>query len=263
MKKQIYKIIKSSVCLKKNKIKNIIDSECLFGESFELIDNHESWSFGVSVEDKYQGWIKSNALGLFYFSNHIVSSIRTCLLTKPDVKSPLIQFLPMRSKIEVIDIKNNWAKINLYKRKKFGYVLEKDIMEESIIKSDWVYYSEMLLGTPYRWGGRNSVGIDCSALLQLSKAFSGEKLPRDTSEQFEYFKKSNQYLIFNDIHSKSFFRGNIIFWEGHIAVVIDNESLIHASGFHGKVVIERIKEVIARINTKPFLIKEKKISNIH
>ena len=78
-----------------------------------------------------------------------------------------------------------------------GYVLKSHILEKSDIQLDWVKYAEFFIGTPYRWGGRNSIGLDCSALLQLTKKFRGENLPRDTKEQFDFFSKSNKYNIHN------------------------------------------------------------------
>ena len=114
----------------------------------------------------------------------------------------------------------------------------------------------MLISTPYRWGGRDSIGVDCSALLQLSKAFMGELLPRDTFDQFQYFNNLKKYSIYHDNEIKPFVRGDIIYWKGHIAIVCDKASLIHASAYHGKVVIEKIKETLNRMNKKYYLIKE-------
>ena len=87
----------------------------------------------------------------------------------------------------------------------------------------------------------------------------GEKLPIDTNQQLEYFSKSKKYKIYIDVYNKTLFRGDIVFWEGHIAVVVDNKNLIHASAYHGKVVVENIKKTIKRINQKTFFIIEKKL----
>ena len=125
--KNIYSIIKSSTDLKKSKNSDVIDSECLFGEKFKLIRREGKWSYGISVIDNYYGWVETIALGIYNKTNYTISTKRSCLLTKPDVKSPLIQFLPIRSDINVIEIKKKWAKINIFNNKEFGYVFAEDI----------------------------------------------------------------------------------------------------------------------------------------
>ena len=259
MKELSYRIIKSSAILKKNYKNSSIDTECLFGESFEVQCKKGSWCFGKCVEDNYKGWIKSNVLGNIIESSHIVSAKRSFVFRKPDIKSEMIIYLPLRSKIKVIDKRDNWAKLDLSlnKNKHYGYILFNHILQKQEIRQNWVKYAELFLHTPYRWGGRNSIGIDCSALLQLSKSFSGEYLPRDSNEQFEYFKKAVNYNIIKDPQSEKFSRGNIVFWKGHVAIVIDENKLIHASAFHGIVKMENIKKVITRINKTFYLVREK------
>ena len=256
MSNNFFNIIKPSTILKKNLDSDVIDSECLFGETFKLIKRKGKWVWGVSIVDNYDGWINSEDLGIYQKTNYIVCSQRSCLLTRPNVKSTLIKFLPLRSKINVIEIDNNWAKIRIPNSENFGYILVDHILSKNIVKSDWVYFCELLLGVPYRWGGRNSIGIDCSALLQLSKGFKGEFLPRDTIDQLNFFKKSPQYFILKKFEINALSRGDILHWPGHIAIVVNNISLIHSSARHGKVVIENINDVILRIKEEVCLIKE-------
>lgn len=259
MKNPSYRIIKSSASLKKNYKNSSIDTECLFGESFEVESKKGLWCFGKCREDNYKGWIKSNVLGNIIDSSHIVSAKRSFVFRKPDIKSEMIIYLPLRSKIKVIEKSYNWAKLDLSlnKNKHFGYILSNHIIQKQEKKQNWVKYAELFLHTPYRWGGRNSIGIDCSALLQLSKSFSGECLPRDSDEQFEYFKKAMNYNIIKDPQLEKFSRGNIVFWKGHVAIVINEKKLIHASAYHGIVKLENIKKVIKRLNKPFYLVKEK------
>jgi cell wall-associated NlpC family hydrolase len=257
LKNSLFRIIKSSSILKKS-INNIIDTQCLFGETFKVINTNGSWSFGVSEVDKYKGWIKSSALGSYMDYNHFISCTRTFIYTKADIKSEIITYLPIRSRVNVIEKKNDWAKLDIRINKKIltGYVINSHILNKDKKIQDWVKYAELFLSTPYRWGGRDSIGIDCSALLQLCKAFSGEKLPRDSSDQFKYFKKSKNYKILSNPHLGDFFRGNIIYWKGHIAIVVNDTDIIHASAFHGMVKLENIKKVLTRINKPFYLVKE-------
>ena len=255
----LYRIIKSSASLKKNYQNSSIDTECLFGESFEVESKRGLWCFGKCGEGNYKGWVKSSVLGKFINSNHIVSAKRSFVFKKPDIKSEIILYLPLRYRVMVIENKNDWAEldISINKTKLTGYVINSHILDKDKIIKNWVKYAELFLSSPYRWGGRDSIGIDCSALLQLSKSFSGEDLPRDSRDQFEYFKKSKNYKIVSNPLLGNFSRGNIIYWKGHIAIVINKEKLIHASAFHGIVKLENIREVVKRINKPFYLIKEK------
>ena len=259
MMPKLYQVVVPHTPLKKNKHSKTIDSECLYGENFYVLNSEGNYSYGISAEDNYEGWLKSDSIALPNNTNYLVSSLRSCVLSEPNVKSQLLFFLSMRSKINVLEIINNWAKIALCSRNKikYGYILRSHITEVSAIKTDWVKYAEQFLGTPYRWGGRNSIGLDCSALLQLSKSFANEALPRDTKDQINYFFKSKKYKIYKKNHRKLLNRGNLIFWEGHVAIVLDKFRLIHASGFHGLVVTEKIKSTVNRINKETYYVVDK------
>ncbi len=242
-------IIVPSDVLKSSILKTTIDTECLFGEIFKIFCSKGNYYFGKSIDDKYQGWIKSNSLGSVTNYNHIVSSIRTSVLEKPDVKSKLIFFLHIRSKVKVIKSLNSWVKIAIpsKNKSKYGYIFKSHTIKKKSFQSDWVNYAELFLGTPYRWGGRNSFGVDCSALLQLSIAFSGELIPRDTKDQITYFLDSKKFKVFELTSFINCKRGNIIFWEGHVAIVIDSLRLIHSSATHNQVLIEEISTTLFRI----------------
>ena len=258
LKKNIFQIIEPSSELKKNKLSKVRDTECLFGENLNVVKTDKDWSFVVCLEDKYKGWIKSNTYGTRQLTTHIVSSVRSFILIKPDIKSEIIHYLPIRSKVKIVKIEKNWAKIKLNENKKykFGYILKSNIIKKNDFKVNWVKYSELLMSVPYRWGGRDSFGIDCSALLQLTYAFTGKTLPRDSVDQLKFFKNNSNYTIKSSRELHFFSRGNIIYWEGHIAIIKNKKYLIHASGFHGKVITEKIDEVIRRIDKDYYLIKE-------
>ena len=105
---------------------------------------------------------------------------------------------------------------------------------------DWVAIAELSLGTPYKWGGRDTIGIDCSALLQLSYQTYGEDIPRNTSQQVKLEKKH----IRDVDHLK---RGCVVFWKGHVAIMIDKFNCIHANAFHMQTKIEPLNKIINRI----------------
>jgi len=105
---------------------------------------------------------------------------------------------------------------------------------------DWVETAEKLKGTPYKWGGRDTVGIDCSALLQLSYQTYGENIPRNTYDQVN-LKKPNVCEI-NNLR-----RGCVIFWEGHVGIMIDEINCIHANAYHMKTITEPLSNIVKRM----------------
>ena len=113
---------------------------------------------------------------------------------------------------------------------------------------DWVAIAELFLGTPYRWGGRDTIGIDCSALLQLSYQTYGENIPRNTSQQVKLRKK---YI--RDIDDLK--RGCVVFWKGHVGIMIDKFNCIHANAFHMQTEVEPLNQIIKRIGKDFDIIK--------
>ena len=95
------------------------------------------------------------------------------------------------------------------------------------------------INTPYLWGGRNSIGIDCSGLIQNIFQINSKYFPRDTDLQEDFIK--------TEVEEKNLKKGDLIFWKGHVAMMIDNSNIIHANAFHMCTKIEPLKQAKARI----------------
>ena len=156
----------------------------------------------------------------------------------------------------MVSFSNNWAKIRLYNENHYqdAYVSMFHIITKNKIIKDWVKIAESLIGTPYRWGGRSNRGIDCSGLLQISMSFAGIKIPRDTKDQYKFFKKSSNFDIKKKVSIDLLKRGNIIYWTGHVAIIKSKTKAIHSSGYHNSVLVENITKIINRIDQKPKVI---------
>jgi len=236
-------IIKSSTEMISEPDQNLpLETECLFGETVEILDNYQDWYLCKLLTDNYCGWLKKNSLGYLKKATHRVLTIRTCVFSNKDIKSNCIHHLSIGSLLNIRKIDRDWAEVCLSNQDNFksAYVPAKHIVDIKHKAKDWVSVAEQFISTPYRWGGRNSISIDCSALLQLSYQSFGENIPRNTKDQKNVLKKKVTEL--NQLK-----RGHVIFWEGHVAIMVDNLNCLHSNAFYMKTVIEPLKDVIIRM----------------
>lgn len=244
-------IIKSSVFMKSNPTQTAsLETECLFGETVDVLKIAGDWIYCKLNSDNYCGWIMKNGLGKLKKTTHRISVKRSFVYIDKNPKSNCLFYLPLGAKLSIENIKSNWAEIVLFKNKKtqIGYVPASHIVELNHKVKDWVTTAQQLDGTPYKWGGRDSIGIDCSALLQLSYETYGFSLPRNTSQQVKTERKKVEKL-------KDLKRGCVIFWEGHVAIMIDNKNCIHANAFHMSTKTEPLIEIIKRAGNNSKIIK--------
>lgn len=227
-----------------------LETECLFGEFVEIIDQNNNWVFCKLETDNYYGWIQKKKLGYLRKPTHRVLTIRTCVYKKKDLKSTYIHYLSIGSLLSVKSFDENWAEIYMPENGilKTAFVPSQHIVEIKHKVIDWVSIAEQFIGTPYKWGGRDSIGIDCSALLQLSYQTYGENIPRNTKEQININKK--KVTNFDELK-----RGHVVFWEGHVGIMIDNNLCLHSNAFHMKTIIEPLKNISLRIGVKNKIVK--------
>jgi cell wall-associated NlpC family hydrolase len=110
--------------------------------------------------------------------------------------------------------------------------------------SDAVAVAEKFLGTPYLWGGRTSIGLDCSGLVQLAFEAAGYNAPRDADMQAE---ELGEPINWNQ--GAKLRRGDLVFWEGHVGIMTSPTDLIHANAYHMAVEVEPLGEARERIKT--------------
>jgi cell wall-associated NlpC family hydrolase len=217
-----------------------LETECLFGETIEILDETLDWVYCKLNTDSYHGWVKKVGLGKTEHPTHRVITNRSFVYADKNPKSNCFLYLPLGAQLVINNIQSEWAEINLYNNKtQVGYVPSTHVVNLDHKVEDWVYIAELFVGTPYKWGGRNTIGIDCSALLQLSYQTYGENIPRNTSQQVKLNKKHIQDI--NDLK-----RGCVIFWKGHVGIMIDKLNCVHANAFHMQTKIEPLNQIINR-----------------
>ena len=226
-----------------------LETECLFGETIEIIEENTDWVYCRLDTDNYHGWINKKSFGKSINPTHRVITNRSFVYTSKNPKSNCLLYLPLGAKLLVNKIEFEWAQVSLQnKETEIGYVPSCHIVSLNHKVRDWVTIAELLFGIPYRWGGRDTIGIDCSALLQLSYQTYGEEIPRNTSEQIKLKKK---YI--NDV--KDLKRGCVVFWKGHVGIMTDKVNCIHANAYYMKTVTEPLFEIINRMKRDHQIIK--------
>jgi cell wall-associated NlpC family hydrolase len=209
-----------------------LQSEALFGERFTVYERREGWAWGQAETDSYVGYLADEALGEAPPPSHHVCALMTPLLPAPDLKKAAQDMLPLGARVTVRGYEKNYAR-----RAGGGFVHARHLAPLEECAPDWVAVAERFLGAPYVWGGRTQAGLDCSGLVQTALAAGGIQVPRDTDLIEKFLTRE----------SKARARGDIVFWKGHMGVLLDETRLLHANAFHGEVAIEPLEEAVARI----------------
>jgi hypothetical protein len=217
----------------------LLDTEALRGEIVTIYDTtEEGWSLGQLQSDNYVGWLPTDALGPVGASpTHRVAAMRTLMFPAPSLKTTPLDGLSFGCRLAIARIDSQFAITAVNE-----FVPLKHLVDVNAQEQDFVSVAERFLGVPYLWGGKTSAGLDCSALVQLSLNACGAPCWRDSDmQEISYQPEVKPADDFSNLQ-----RGDLIFWEGHVAIVRDQSTLIHANGHHMAVAIEPIADAVAR-----------------
>lgn len=219
-----------------------IDTEALCGEWVTVFEQTtEGWAWGQLDTDGYVGWFSSDGIGPIKAATHRVRALRTFRYPGPDLKFPQLGFLSMGSLVTVVGEAVTRG-LNYALLSDGSAVVAKHLVLLDARDGDWVAAAEEFLGTPYLWGGRTSLGLDCSALVQLAAQTAGIDTPRDSDMQEV---EVGEEIPHED--PSAFRRGDLIFWRGHVGIVAGPNVLLHANGNTMTVSHEPLDQAIKRI----------------
>jgi cell wall-associated NlpC family hydrolase len=213
-----------------------LDTQTLKGERVTVYEStDEGWAWGQLESDGYVGYLSANALGpVGPLPTHRVCVPRTFGFPGPDIKVPPMTALPMGARIDIVRETEPFA-LDTFN---WHYPLA-HVAPLSKRQPDFVAIAEMFLDTPYLWGGKSSLGIDCSGLVQLALQTAGLACPRDAYMQE---RALGQVKSLAELR-----RGDLVFWKGHVGIACDATTLLHANAHHMMVVKEPIGEAVQRI----------------
>ncbi|MDP3074294.1 NlpC/P60 family protein [Bradyrhizobium sp.] len=214
-------------------------TQALLGERVTIYDrNGEGFAWGQLNRDGYVGWLPDRALTRPGAApTHKVTALRTFAFPGPSIKLAPVDTLVMGTTLRVAREEGDFAVTpqNWYlPRRHLGGIDE--------MAKDFVAVAERFVGTPYLWGGKSSLGIDCSGLVQVALNAAGTGCPRDSDMQRDGLGRALDAAEAGRLQ-----RGDLMFWNGHVAIARDAETIVHANAHHMATVIENTSDAIARI----------------
>jgi cell wall-associated NlpC family hydrolase len=215
-----------------------IDTQALFGEDVTLYEDNEGWGWVQLARDSYVGYLAINALAAGKTApTHSVRVNRTFVYPAGNMKLPADFALPLGGRVNVTGSEPPFVQIAPH-----GFVYGAHLRPCDIPADDFVAIAEGLVGVPYLWGGKTCLGLDCSGLVQIALAEAGIEAPRDTDlQQAALGREIDIATVLSGLQ-----RGDLVFWTGHVGMMRDADTLLHANGHHMLVVSEPLEEARRR-----------------
>ena len=213
------------------------ESELLFGEGFTVFDERDGWAWGQAARDHYVGWLPSDMLGPDLGApTHEVVVPATYLYPEADLKSPA----PVRLSLASLVVATGRREDNFLEAAGGGWIHVNHVAPREVVESDYVSTGLSLVGVPYLWGGRSSDGMDCSGFIQVVLQRAGLMPPRDSDQQEAVVGTPFD----NDDDLGKLRRDDILFFQGHVGIVLDGWRFLHASASNMTVSIQRLSNVV-------------------
>ncbi|MEM1362625.1 MAG: NlpC/P60 family protein [Pseudomonadota bacterium] len=209
--------------------------QLLFGDLVFPLDEMRDHVLVKAARDGYVGYLASHDVGAASQPTHRVIGLATHLYEAPDFKTRDVATLSFGAHITVTAETDRF-----YQTHTGQYVPQMHLARESLRFNDPAAVAELFLGTPYLWGGNSRLGLDCSGLVQTACLACGVPCPGDSGEQ------SLQTGVAID-REAPLMRGDLVFWDGHVGMMVSDRLMIHANAHHMATVFEPLEEAVERI----------------
>jgi cell wall-associated NlpC family hydrolase len=221
-----------------------LDTQALKGERVIVYETSpEGWCWGQLAADHYVGWLPAGALAApGPAATHKVAVPHTLVFPGPSIKLAPIEALSLGCRLAIARVAEPFAVTP-----SGGHVPARHLAPLDAYEPDPVAVAERFLHVPYLWGGKTSLGLDCSGLMQIALTACGIDCPRDSDMQEAALGAPLALTAALRRDYADLQRGDFLFWKGHVAIARDKHTLIHANAFHMAVAIEPIVQAAARI----------------
>ena len=220
-----------------------LETQAMRGEQITLydIDTDSGWGWGQCDADDFVGYVALSELSdQLMEPTHRVNVLRTLVFSEPDLKSPPVEMLSLNSLVQVTKAISHYGELA-----RGGYVHLPHLAEPTEFADDFVSVAEMFRGAPYGWGGKDSLGLDCSGLVQSAMRAAGFNPPRDSDMQESSELCGASIEITPELLGLQ--RGDLVFWPGHVGIMLNGDDMLHANAHHMMCEREPLQEAAARI----------------
>jgi len=224
-----------------------LDTQFLFGEAVSVFEEKGGWAWVRSATDGYVGYVKANTLGEMSQTapRHNLKVLRSFLYPEPDLKVPPLDAISFMSPLRVVGAHEKFSEVALPGGGS-GWIYSSHLCEANELEPDFVLTAHLFLGVPYLWGGRSSLGLDCSALVQLALARAGLAATRDSGAQGDSVGTPLDWRP----GETALRRGDIVYFPGHCAIALDRTNVLHANAGAMLTAIEPLADVVKRVEAE-------------
>ena len=214
------------------------DRQLIYGENFIVLETRDGWAYGCADKDGYTGYLRTDVLVEPRQPTHFISARSSHVYLEPDFKTEEVAALSFGARLEVVAEGDRFVELA-----DGQFVPRPHIAPVEQLFDDPIEVAERFIGVPYLWGGNSIWGLDCSGLVQTAMNACGLHCPGDADMQ----EASIGAAIGDNVKPQ---RGDLFFWKGHVGLIRDENTLLHANAFHMAVVDEPLEQAISRIKAQ-------------
>lgn len=215
------------------------ETEYLLGEPIRVFERKAGWAWVQSGLDAYVGYVAETSISV----SAPVPTHRVIALSAPVHPEPTLKTLPkpplgFGDRVRICETQGAWSRID--DKRSWLYTahlkpldtiappqlaMKADPVMADPVMADPVATAVRFLEVPYLWGGRNGQGVDCSSLIQFALNDWELPCPRDSDQQ----ERMLGVPIPHHGDERDLKRNDIVFWPGHVGIMMDATQIVHAN----------------------------------